>query len=74
MSTTHDQKMALAALCNAFLETVREAGPAGAPAGPMYAAAMTHGISLRTFEAIMAALVDCGKIRRSGHCYYSNPV
>lgn len=68
---THDQKMALAALCNAFLESVKEAGPQGAPAGPLYAAAMTHGLSLEHFEAIMGALVKAGKLRKSGHLYFA---
>ena len=54
---------------NAIVETVNEQ-PDGAPAGPMYAAFMAHGMSLEQFEQITGALVAAGKIKRRGNCFY----
>lgn len=54
----------------ALVETVEEAGPLGAPSGPMYAAVMTLGITLDQYEQIMAGLVAAGRLRKSGDCYF----
>lgn len=51
----------------AFVETIKEAGPNGAPEGPMYLAFMQHGGSLESFESMMVGLEKVGIIRRSGH-------
>ena len=60
----------LAQVTSAVVETVNEAGPSGAPAGPMYLAFMQWGMSLATFEAVTGALVDTGKIKRRGDVFY----
>jgi hypothetical protein len=60
----------LYALVKAFADTVKEAGQNGAPAGPMYAAAMQHGLSLNAFATIMEALIVSGKIRQINNVYY----
>lgn len=64
-------KQVVIQLTTALYETVVETGERGAPAGPMYAAFMSTGLSLAGFEAIMAALVKAGKVRKVGHCYYA---
>lgn len=60
---------AILAIADALLDTVRATGANGAPAGPLYAASMGV-LSLAHFEAIMGALVQSGKVRKSGHVYY----
>jgi hypothetical protein len=68
--TRDDQLKLMSQLLNAALETVNQAGPQGAPAGPMYAAFMGVGVSLEFFNAMMAALVKGGKVTKRGDCYY----
>lgn len=68
----HDEaRKALLHVTKALLETVQEAGERGAPAGPLYAAVMTVGISLNAFEQIMGALVQARMVRKSGHVYFA---
>lgn len=55
---------------SALFEMIKEAGPEGAPEGPMYAAMMTAGYSLESFQAAMRLLEDKKLIRRSGHVAY----
>lgn len=57
-------------IVQALYEVVQEAGEQGAPAGPMYMAAQTYGMSLEQFETIMGILVSAGKVRKSNHCYF----
>lgn len=64
---------ALILVGDAVVETVQEAGPLGAPAGPMYAAFMALGVDLQQFEALMAGLVQAGRLRKSGDLYYAIP-
>ena len=66
-----DTAKALLAICDAIIETVKDSGSLGAPAGPMYAALMAQGFSLEQYEAIMGALVKAGKLRKSGDLYFS---
>jgi hypothetical protein len=67
--TREDAKALLAHVANAVLETVRET-PQGAPEGPMYLAFQHYGMSLDTFQQITAALIETGKVRRSGNVLY----
>ncbi len=62
----------LYAVVNAILETVQEAGPHGAPSGPMYAAVQGY-LSLDQYTKVMAALEQTGKVKRSGHVYFAEP-
>lgn len=62
---------AIMAVTNVFLETIQEAGERGAPAGPMYAMAAAHGITLAQFEWVMNVLIDAGRITKRGHVYYA---
>lgn len=77
MSDLHDQSklrkeslIALVQLCNAIVDAVKEAGPQGAPAGPLYAALMTAGCTLEHFEYLMGVLVSAGRLRKSGDLYF----
>ena len=64
--TKQDKIEATLLAIRAIIETVRESGPMGAPRGPMYAAFMSHGCSLETFERLEALAVDSGIIERRG--------
>ncbi len=57
-------------ILNAFIETISEAGTQGAPIGPMYAAVMDK-MTLQTFNAVIDALVQTGKIKRTGDVLFS---
>ena len=70
MAMTRDQIMAVREVARAILDTVKEAGPCGAPGGVMYAALMGAGCSLSQFESIMGTLVRAGKLRKDGDCYH----
>lgn len=56
-----------------LFETIKEAGPEGAPEGSMYLAVMMAGFSLEAFEGALALLAKRGLIRRSGHVAYYVP-
>ncbi len=60
-------------LVSTIYETIKDAGPEGAPEGPMYAAMMTAGYSLESFQGAMQLLEDKKLIRRSGHVAYYIP-
>lgn len=59
----------LKVIAEAVIETVKEAGPQGAPAGVLYAALMTTGMNLEQFERLMGILVEVGKVRKQGQLY-----
>lgn len=52
----------------AILDTIREMGDEGVPAGHLYAAVMGR-ISIDAFEGIMAVLVGSHKVRKVGQVY-----
>ncbi len=57
-------------ISDAIVESVKAAGPLGAPAGVMYAALMQHGCTLDQFNQFTGALVSCGKLRRQGDLFF----
>ena len=60
-----DKEKTLLSVANAFKDAIEEAGADGLPEGPLYA--MVCGMmGLETFQAIIGALEDSGKIKRSG--------
>jgi hypothetical protein len=63
------QHAVLIALTNAIVDSVKEAGPGGAPGGVIYAALSAQGCSLAQFDCIMGALVHVGKLTKSGDLY-----
>jgi len=67
---TTEQIEALKALADAIIESVRAAGPLGAPGGHLYAALMTYGIDLNQFNQIMSGLCRVGVLRKQGECYH----
>jgi hypothetical protein len=67
---TPDQIKALKAVADAIIETVRSAGPLGAPAGHIYAALMAQGCTLQQFEGIMGGLVRANMLRKDGDLYF----
>jgi len=68
---TNDQAKALRMICDAVIDSVRAAGPLGAPAGTLYAVLMTHGATLDQFERLMAGLVSVGKLTKRGDLYFA---
>lgn len=57
-------------ILGAVVETVREAGPTGAPGGHIYAALMHVGVTLDQYERIMAELVRAELVVKRGQCYF----
>jgi hypothetical protein len=68
------QRKAVLQLVDGIVESVRAAGPLGAPGGLMYAALMAHGCTLSQFQTIMGTLVDLGKLERRGQLYFVGAV
>jgi predicted transcriptional regulator len=60
---------AIAAVTEAIVETIAESNGVGVPGGLIYMALMSYGISLNTFESLMAGLTHAGLVVRSGHRY-----
>ena len=59
-------------LLSAIEESIGVAGSAGAPAGVLYSAFMSTGLSLELFNKLLDILVAQGKIRKSGHLLFIN--
>lgn len=57
---------AIQALAAIIEETAREAGPLGAPSGVVYMALNGVGVSLDTYQALLAALGRAGRIQVRG--------
>lgn len=57
-------------ILGAVVETVREAGPTGAPGGHIYAALMHVGVTLDQYERIMDTLVQAKILVKRGQCYF----
>jgi len=68
---TREQKLAaIRAILDAIVEGVKAGGSMGTPGGVLYAALLDK-INLSQFEAIMAALVQSGRLRRQGERYFA---
>jgi hypothetical protein len=65
MAVTREQFAAGLEIVLAVGNTVRELG--SVPAGAVYAAIMSHGVSLEGFNSIVNTLVKAGAIRREGN-------
>ena len=68
------QLQILKLLCDTIIESVREAGSLGMPAGNLYAALMPLGISLEQFERLMSSLVNIGQLHKRNQVYYTGRV
>ena len=62
MTTGQQAVQAVTEIANIIEETAREAGPLGVPSGIVYSALMNVGIDLSTYQAILSAMVDAGRI------------
>lgn len=58
------RRAALVAITEIILDAITEAGTRGIPSGHLYAALMAH-ITIDTYNAIIDALVNTGKIKQS---------
>jgi len=58
-------------IVQAVVETVRECGSTGAPAGILYAVLMSYGATLEQFETMMRLLVEAKKLRKDGQLYFA---
>lgn len=70
MTLTQEQQRPMLQVAQAVIDAVKAAGNQGAPGGVLYAALMGHGCTLIQFQAIMAALCDTQKLRKSGELYF----
>lgn len=66
---TPQQIAAVRFVANAITDTIKEAGPLGAPGGVIYAALSAQGCTLQQYEGIMGGLVRAGVIKRDGDLY-----
>jgi hypothetical protein len=64
-----NQSGQLRTILQIFIDAVKAGGEVGAPGGVLYSAVMDK-MSLGQFEQIMSALVQTGKVRKSGHVYH----
>jgi hypothetical protein len=60
------------AITIAVTETIREAGPLGAPCGMIYAALMSQGCSMEQYERIERAIVNTGLVVKKSDCLIWN--
>lgn len=49
-------------------DAARIAGPSGAPSGIVYAALSEHGMKLSTYQKILSAMTETGKITVEFNC------
>jgi hypothetical protein len=68
---TETQIKLLRMVANAITDTVRDAGPLGAPGGVIYAALSAQGCTLHQFQQIMGGLVRAGLLTLDGDCYHA---
>lgn len=66
---TPQQIAALRFVANAITDTVKEAGPLGAPGGVIYAALSAQGCTLTQYQGIMGGLVRAGILKQDGDLY-----
>ncbi len=59
---------------SAIVESVQAAGPLGCPGGSLYAALMSYGCTLETFERFMALLIKERKLEKRGQLYFIKEV
>lgn len=67
---TDKGKAVVNAILDAFASAVEAAGPQGVPGGTLYVAAMEYGLTLESFESIMAKLVKDGRVVKRGQLYF----
>jgi len=73
MTQLNDEIRVLKLAVDCILESVRAAGPMGAPSGVVYAALMARGMTLSTYQAIITGLVEKGAIELKFNCLHPGP-
>lgn len=61
---------ALMMILDALVDAIAAAGELGAPGGILYAALMSHGCSLSTFQSLMGILERADRVTRCGERYF----
>jgi hypothetical protein len=56
--------------CECIIDAAAAGGTTGTPTGPLYAALMAHGMKLETFNSIISALTQAGKIIKKGNLIF----
>jgi hypothetical protein len=62
MATAQQAVHAVTAIANIIEEAAREEGSFGVPSGVVYAALMGVGVDLDTYQTILSAMVEAGRI------------
>ena len=68
---TKAEAKAFLAICKAVLETIREAGRNGAPAGHIFAALQTQGCTAAQFHRLMQMLEEAWAVRQQHLTYFA---
>lgn len=63
-SPTTEQVRGYLACVQGFADAIREAGPLGVGKGPLWAMAMSTGISMQAFDGMIALLTSSGLVRQ----------
>jgi hypothetical protein len=66
-------RQGLKVILEAILESVKIAGPIGAPGGHIYAALMAVGFTFDQYNQIMSGMVKSGYLTKKGECYHIGP-
>lgn len=64
-------QMQILEVCKAIYEAVSAAGPAGCPAGTVYAALMQHGCTLEQYERLEALCLRSGILTKKGDLLFA---
>lgn len=70
MTTTAQAIEAIRTLADTIVEVAQTAGPNGYPSGHLYAHLNGYGCSLDTYQKIIGALVQSGRIDLRNDCIY----
>ena len=73
MTTKLEAMAALKAVLDCIEEAIDGAGTQGIPSGHLYAMLMGH-LSLDTYQSIISAMKQSGRITERHHCLYTTKV
>jgi hypothetical protein len=62
---------AILQICDAVVESIKAAGPMGAPSGVIYASLMVFGCNLEQYHSLLSILTKAGKIRQQGDLLFA---
>ena len=58
------------AIAKSVVDTVKEAGPQGAPESSIYLAMSEQGCTQEQYQTLISVMCEAGMIRRSNNCLY----